>query len=359
MKIVAITIDYPPARWIGSEVGTHELLRVLVDAGHHVTVACPTKRGADWTHDGIAVRPGPKALHEELAGADVVIAHVEMGRFLRRHQGPKIGVTHNGRRNVAESLEAWQWDLLVHNAEATAQDLASSRRCPWIVVHPPVRWKDWQVKRPGADAITLVNVTGEKGSDTFYELARRMPDRNWIGVLGGWGEPDVRDLPGVTIVPHGADMRAVYARTRILLMPSEHESWGRVAVEAMASGIPVLATDLPGPREAIGKGGVLIELDWVDEYQRQIELLDDPKTYEALSRAAAARAKKLDPAKQLEEFVQSVEALAAGGTGPWRTDGVRTFRHRSGRRITVAATDPRCARYDIQSAWEEVPDGRN
>src|SRR5690606_13075167 len=102
---------------------------------------------------------------------------------------------------------------LVHNSQSNAADLAGCRQSPYTIVHPPVDWRDYQTDRYQADAITLVNVTGEKGSDTFYELAGRMPDHRFLGVVGGWGKPDVRDLPNVELIDHTGDMRAVYART--------------------------------------------------------------------------------------------------------------------------------------------------
>lgn len=310
MRIAAVTLDYPPHRWIGSEIATHEMLLALAARGHDVRVVAWRVPYGEWEHDGIPVRTGGDAVREELASADVAICHAELGARLRRFTGPKIGITHNARPPTASACREWPWALLAHNSHTAAAQLAPMHTAPHIVVHPPVDWRRWQVDRSGADAITLVNVTGEKGSDTFYELARRRPDRRWLGVIGGWGEPDIRSMPGVEIVPHGVDMRSVYSRTRILLMPSEHESWGRVAVEAMSSGIPVIATDLPGPREAIGAGGVMVELDWWDRYEQVLEELDDPARYAALSTAATARARELDPIPELDQFVTAVEALA-------------------------------------------------
>lgn len=353
-RVAAVTLDYPPRRWIGSELATHVMLSALSEAGHDVTVHCPTTSPDTWVHDGIPVVAGKTTTLAAVAEADLVVTHAELGRWLRRATGPRVAITHNARGDVAAALQEWDWDLVVHNANSTARDLAHARRSPYVVVHPPVDWRDWRTDRPTAEAITLVNVTGEKGADTFYALANRLPDRKFLGVLGGWGEPDIRDLPNVELLEHGTDMHEVYARTRVLLMPSEHESWGRVAVEAMSSGIPVLATDLPGPREAVGDGGVFIELDWVDQYERELRRLDDETVYEAMSAAAFRQAQRLDPRPELARLTESVAALLDGRAGPWHTDGTRTFRHRSGRELTVNANDPRCARYELLDVWEEV-----
>ena len=55
-----------------------------------------------------------------------------------------------------------------------------------------------------------------------------------------------------------------YQSSQMLVMSSDSESFGLVLVEAMACGIPVIATDCPyGPREIIDDGvtGLLTKLD--------------------------------------------------------------------------------------------------
>jgi len=46
----------------------------------------------------------------------------------------------------------------------------------------------------------------------------------------------------------------------VMVLPSYREGFGVVAIEAQALGVPVITTDIPGPRDAIinGKTGILI-----------------------------------------------------------------------------------------------------
>ena len=48
----------------------------------------------------------------------------------------------------------------------------------------------------------------------------------------------------------------------VMVLPSYREGFGIVAIEAQALGVPVITTDIPGPRDAIinGKTGVLIPI---------------------------------------------------------------------------------------------------
>jgi N-acetyl-alpha-D-glucosaminyl L-malate synthase BshA len=83
------------------------------------------------------------------------------------------------------------------------------------------------------------------------------------------------------------------AQTDLLLLPSEHESFGLIALEAMASGVPVIATDQGGTRELIepGRSGFLSNPhDHETMAGRGIEILRDDTMWQQVSQAARARA---------------------------------------------------------------------
>jgi len=47
------------------------------------------------------------------------------------------------------------------------------------------------------------------------------------------------------------ELLSLYRSANVFLMPSRRETFGLVAMEAMASGTPVIATDIPGPRSLV------------------------------------------------------------------------------------------------------------
>lgn len=181
-----------------------------------------------------------------------------------------------------------------------------------VIVRPPVFADEYRTK-PGKK-VTLVNLNLEKGGALFEKLARRMPDVEFLAVVGAYGEQIVPDLPNVEVIDHmcGHEMRdAVYGRTKILLMPSSYESWGRAGVEAMASGLPVIAHPTPGLCESLGEAGVFIDLRDVDGYEMAIrKLLTNKIEYGLVSKRAKARSAELDPAPDLAAWCTAVEALA-------------------------------------------------
>ena len=67
------------------------------------------------------------------------------------------------------------------------------------------------------------------------------------------------------IVFHGQvdDIRPFYRRTRVLAVPSRSEAFGKVVVEALAHGLPIVATACTGPTEILdgGRFGRLVPVD--------------------------------------------------------------------------------------------------
>jgi glycosyltransferase involved in cell wall biosynthesis len=195
--------------------------------------------------------------------------------------------------------------LVVFNAEWSAA--AAPAPCPSIVVRPPVDPAAYRTT-PG-DAFTLVNLSEPKGVKVAWRLAEQAPDVPFLGVRGGYGEQIVPRAPNFTVIDQVRDMRAVYGRTRVLLMPSLHESWGRVGVEAMCSGIPVIAAPTPGLLESLGSAGLFVdrtdERGWLDAVRR----LRDPAEWAIWSQRALQRSAELDPAADIDLFIESITAL--------------------------------------------------
>jgi glycosyltransferase involved in cell wall biosynthesis len=221
----------------------------------------------------------------------------------------------------------------VVNSQWMADDLAAWHRAHslpqprTVMVRPLVERADYEAQDGPHDRVTLVNVKRlgsdmglgapmTKGSETFWACARRMPKTKFLGVTGAYGIQQVEDLPNVEVLPHtpAPEMRdKVYARTRVLLMPSSYESWGRVASEALCSGIPVIAQPTPGLRENLGDAGIFVDWRDVDGYVRALRTLALPGPYAKARARALARAEEHQRMRQLDEEVwcQHVEALGS------------------------------------------------
>ncbi|MGY1549581.1 glycosyltransferase family 4 protein [Streptomyces sp. MN6] len=317
----------PPQHNAGAEHMLVSMLRPLVERGHDVQVWLSRYGKAHEVYDyrGIRVVPLEARLDFPTAvrQADVLISHLECvpstSALARGYGKPVVVLCHNTHRPTFRDMAAGTTALAVYNSrwmQAEAELFFAEypkvvRPGGSIIVRPPV-FADEYATKPGK-AITLVNCNVEKGGRVLEALARRMPEQQFLAVKGAYGEQILPDLPNVEVLDHvdGADMRErVYARTRVLLMPSSYESWGRAGVEALASGIPVVAHPTPGLCEALGEAGVFVDRNDVDGYEAVLRKLLTPAEYRLASKRAKARSAELDPSAELAAWCDAVEALA-------------------------------------------------
>jgi glycosyltransferase involved in cell wall biosynthesis len=254
------------------------IMRWLARRGHECRVNVP---GEEYVHNGVRVSPSVHALD----GCDVIFTHLDRtneAEHLCEHI-PLAHLIHN--ESTLEMFRVKKRDLVVHNTRWIAEKVPALTS---VVVHPPIFEADYLCK-PGR-CITLINLNEMKGAPLFWALAERMSDMRFLGVLGGYGAQDVRSLPNVEVMAQVSDMRAVYSRTRVLLMPSQYESYGRCAIEAAVSGIPTIATPTPGLLEALDDAGTFPAERTVDAWESAIRSMKWPER----SRAARARYLSLD-----------------------------------------------------------------
>ena len=107
----------------------------------------------------------------------------------------------------------------------------------------------------------------------------------------------------VTFLGVRADIPELLREHDALVMTSRYEGFGLVAVEAMATGLPVLAPRLPGLSEVVGDAGLLHDPDAPAELLTDIERLrDDPALRARLGRAAQLQSKRFDLGRTIEAY---------------------------------------------------------
>jgi glycosyltransferase involved in cell wall biosynthesis len=312
MRIVATLLSYPPARWIGSELMTHQLLRSLAARGHDITVAVRgDEKPPPWEHEGIPVR-GRRAAWE--GTYDVIVCHPDYAataRDIRRHRGGRIvAVCHNAGIGVRAGLSKTDPDLVVCNSSAMADTLGERDA---LVITPPLDIPRDIPGRPAGDRVTIVNLNENKAG-RFWDIAAALPHVPFLAVLGGYGDQIVPTAPPANVevvqpVPAPLMAEQVWARTRVLLAPSAQESWSMTAAEAMAHGIPVIAHPADGLLANLGPAGTYIDRDDVDGWTAAITaLLKDDVAWSTASTAGRARALEHAATADHAAFVAAVEA---------------------------------------------------
>lgn len=165
------------------------------------------------------------------------------------------------------------------------------------------------------------------------ELLRRDPglrDRLRVVVLGGCPAAAARpqelervvEEEGLTgVVRFGPpvprpELARWYAAADLLAVPSYAESFGLVAVEALACGTPVVAARVGGLPVAVGEAGVLVDghdpTRWADALQAAMHRLADPQRRQAWSAAAVAHARAFSWERTVDELEQIYAAVRRG-----------------------------------------------
>jgi len=172
--------------------------------------------------------------------------------------------------------------------------------------HPRWRSADWRSGwEIGPDEIVIVFVgrlVREKGPEVFADVieALRKQGRPVRGLIVGEGplRPYLeRRLPETIFTGHleGEALSGAYASSDIFLFPSDSEAFGNVIVEAMASGLAIVAADQSGSSAHLehGRTGLLAPPRDADAFVRHtIRLLEEPSQRRRLGRAARKQAEE-------------------------------------------------------------------
>ena len=282
-----------------------------------------------WALDALRV-----VLHRPARPVDVVHAHqgedlatLPLARLAaRRHRCPLVVTVHcsvghtltgrGPRTRLLRALGGWversalrRADAVVVLTDRTAAALAADGvRTGRVHTIPsgfdPALFADRSPDAfPGAGRPRIGYVgrlAPQKRADLLVEAFGRMRERAWLVVVGdGPDRGRVHELavglPGVLLtgfVEHTA-VPGVLASLDVLVLPSAYEEMGSVLTEAMASGLPVVASDVGGIPEVVRDGvtGLLVPPGDVGALATALDrLAADPELRARLSAGARDRA---------------------------------------------------------------------
>jgi len=156
------------------------------------------------------------------------------------------------------------------------------------------------------------NLSRRKGAHLLPEIAKQLPDgiEIWCatGLRGGRSRAAEKNLRLLGPVPHAA-MPELYNEVDMLLLPAAREGFGLVVAEAMACGLPIVASNTSALPELVhdGRGGILCPLDDPGAFAAAIvRLTADPALRRAMGEYNRAR---IESEYTLERMVRAYREL--------------------------------------------------
>jgi glycosyltransferase involved in cell wall biosynthesis len=315
IRMLWIVHSYVPYVNAGSEVCAHQLNTFLMTMPYKydIWVACPGY--PKQTYEGVRCFDlyDTDTFRKVLATTHILHSHSYIYRkqmcFLSKKTGiPFVEWVHTD--NYIRAVQRWEDPRMQtrHWTVFNSDSLMSSRKdldpMQCRILNPPVDYRQYRVTERNPVYVTLSNVNENKGGHLLIQLARAMPDLQFQGILGGYRSQIIQEgVPNLRYIENTTEIRDIYAQTWVLLMPSREETWGRSAVEAMSSGIPVVAAKTPGLLECCSGAALFCDRDDVDAWVATLRRLQSDKAfYNAQSTQAYERARALDPLPALKEW---------------------------------------------------------
>ncbi|HWL38266.1 MAG TPA: glycosyltransferase family 1 protein [Frankiaceae bacterium] len=243
LQAVWSRVDWPPAEWLSGPV----------DVFHGTNFVLPPTRRArgvvtihDLTYDHSAHAVTPASLRYQTL----------VPRALARG-----AVVTTPSEAVAEEVRD-RYGLAPDRVVPTRLGVAGD----WYGTHPRPEGL------PGEYVLFVGNREPRKNLPVLLEAMRRLPDAPPLVLVGppGWG-PAV-DTSGA-ITPgylSGEALRSAVAHASVFAFPSRYEGFGLPPLEALATGTPVVASDIPVLREVLGGHASYAPVDDADAFAAAI-----------------------------------------------------------------------------------------
>jgi glycosyltransferase involved in cell wall biosynthesis len=189
------------------------------------------------------------------------------------------------------------------------------------VIHPGLDtawWAEHTEPRAASEPFRILfvgNDVARKGLGVLRKAARRLEGAE-IDVVTG--DEDVPPGEGVRvhrgITPRSEDLRRLYNRADVFVLPTFADAVPNVVVEAMAAGLPVVATDVGAVREMVGAAGVVVPPGDAEALAAALdELRGDPAGRAALGDTARERARRhYEASTQADRLAKWLDGLVSG-----------------------------------------------
>ncbi len=335
----------------GAEVHLHEIFSRVASMGHEVTLFCSSFKGApdEETIDGIRViREGGRYFFNYLVpirywsrfrneGYDVVLDDMNKIPFFTPLyvRKPLVLIVHHLFDTVIFREAIVPLALYVYILERIGVSIYRSRRIPVFAVSPSTRAEllkkgfrhsdielvpncvDHTRYRPTGVARSATPLIGYMGRlkkyksvdhllQAFARMLKSIPDARLVVIGEGDDRPNLEKAAAELGIAGSVQFTGFVDEERKLALLQEAwylvntssvEGWGLTVIEANACGTPVIASDVPGLRDAVkdGETGMLYPYGEIDTLtDKMLSLANDRDLRERLGATAYTWANSFD-----------------------------------------------------------------
>jgi glycosyltransferase involved in cell wall biosynthesis len=222
------------------------------------------------------------------------------------------------------TFSQWAKNSLIQDYQVPEQKIT--------VIAPGVDVSRWSVFQPDREvdlSPRVLFVGGDfrrKGGDVLVQCAQSMPGDWTVDIITSEFVPSAEGLPGTRIhlglKADTPELLALYRKANIFVLPTIADCSPLVILEAMAVGLPVIATRVGGIPEMVihGETGLLIPPNSPEALSEAIrELAKDPMRRRAMGIAGRDRIEKyFDGPRNYRALIALIKTVADGGVSATR-----------------------------------------
>ncbi|MGL6128692.1 glycosyltransferase, partial [Chryseobacterium artocarpi] len=151
----------------------------------------------------------------------------------------------------------------------------------------------------------------QKDQDTLIKTLKELPEEYKLLLVGDGErrsilenlikELNIKDR--VTLLGVRSDVYSLLKMSDIAVLSSHWEGFGLAAAEAMACGIPVLASNVEGLAQVVENGGILFEKGNVEDLKTNILKLNDTLYYKEIVKSGIEKSQQYEIQTMVEKLL--------------------------------------------------------
>lgn len=233
-------------------------------------------------------------------------------RYIYSNYDRIISISEKTQENLMDWLEETQKNINKFNIIENGIDVDS-----FIRAQPYIKSEIHSSFTKDSKLICMVgSFTKQKDQSTLIKAIAKLPKDVSLLLIGeGPLKEESQNLTRknklqdrVHFLGFRSDVNRIFKTSDIIVLSSHWEGFGLVAAEGMATGTPVIASNVEGLKNVVKGGGITFELGNSEDLADKImKLLKDKRQYNVVSQLCVSKSKEYDIRKMTNKYLELYE----------------------------------------------------